>query len=683
MAREPRERRNEERDSEFVDKLVHINRVAKVVKGGKRFGFAALGVVGDQKGRAANWLAVAFILDQQKTLVWLKREGLLRASKYQFDPAVPRFLVEGALAHADELVLTPDTRSLLTAALGLLTLAPAARAEFADLMALLRREPYTLLRSCLITLDLLFLRDGFRDLDFGLPWQLDPYTKEDLAEGFSLLWSHAHREIRITRRSAGLWDAQGIHYGRYLHILKRAAALREFSGSEILIEAFGYRCEIDGDGTAVVSPPTPEVEKGIRLGYIDGDMRRMRLMLEAGEVGAASLRDLGRRLHGAMMKNGLIRLVDADSPLPRVRFEFPVFPQFTEMIRDAGAALEELPGVVEAIEAYGLTPADAQEYRVSEHLTIRDVQHAQRLAAITASCVATELFRRRDEPVVFVNSASPVYRSDEALDAFLGTVLDPRAARDFREVFRWPPASADAPGGFDVQYRPLLDAEHEWHVPMFILAFSNLTRAAFALTHRRPNADSDLLEAPLVQEFRDAGHLAVPKVKLRAGAMVVAEIDVAALVDDTLVILECKNSLLHCNVFELRTSRDRCVEAATQLDRARDVTGIVAGNRSFIGSRFGGHLVVSPGNLSNFIGQGEIHLGEHAARTRPAGRLTGDAIRGFFDGSFYDRIFAAMTPVARVAELAGRRLKHESYALDFIALGREFGVEIDPQEFAR
>jgi small subunit ribosomal protein S5 len=57
MAREPNERRERgdrrerEETPEFADRLVAINRVSKTVKGGKRFGFAALVVVGDQKGR--------------------------------------------------------------------------------------------------------------------------------------------------------------------------------------------------------------------------------------------------------------------------------------------------------------------------------------------------------------------------------------------------------------------------------------------------------------------------------------------------------------------------------------------------------------------------------------------------------------------------------------------------------
>jgi hypothetical protein len=293
----------------------------------------------------------------------------------------------------------------------------------------------------------------------------------------------------------------------------------------------------------------------------------------------------------------------------------------------------------------------------------------------------------------------------DALVEIIAFVVGKEKAAKIIDFLTWVPDDGRV---FDIQYQPFVKTQHGYLVPMNILSSSDVIRNSLLLSRLRLYADgvNDPLPGITGASLRSRTNFVAENVKFKYEDYK-GEIDVLALIDEQLFIFECKNSLIPCNSYELRTSFDAIQKAATQLDKLieafkdqafteyisrsiqwyipfppKPVTCIVVGNRMFSGYRLNGHAVRGSYELVQFIKEGMV-VGSKGDRVSlwTGENFTGEELRKYIvHDSVHKKIFQCMEPYVEKYQFDDKWLHIHSYCLNTYDLYKLLGFDV-PEEF--
>jgi hypothetical protein len=626
-------------------------------------------------------------------LARIRKKGILRPSKYDFETRTLQAVTKKILAL--KLTVPDEVNDYILTMRKLYLISTEVSSLEKRVIFSLKKGKEKFLRQVLIDADFSFMLQAMDK------WHADKessseevyfYNPEELADAVSYIVYLYHTHIGNIGYLKLETDTTGLDS---TEIIIAAAKIRAFYEFEINIDAFKYTLLESEEGNVFVLRAQEEsFERALRLGYIQTEIQGMAAHASSRHKDRMGLKDVGQHMHEALHEH-IVKFMPA--PLPRYTLQAPIVPPFTEPLATDKFYAEEAMMLEYYSREWGVSPDDLLVFEIEEGLTVQDLMKAQRVFNILRWVMISHLAPRLEtERANIANSLVPVF-TDENLKIILNIVAEGKAERLINFLAR----SRESDGVYDILYQPILMSGEQYIIPCNILANANFFRNSLQLSRKRffPDGQND----PLVHGVYSAMERQTKEVasnRAYSWKGYVGELDVVALIDDKLFVVECKNSILPCNPHEARTSYDYIVEASSQLDRFSEafhtegfvkylektlgwkigkpklITSIVMSNRMFSGYRINQHAVRGALEFINFIETGLVTMGDEKLCLWSGEKFSAyDLDRYLTEDIGHIRTWKGMRETKALYTYGKFKVECDSYYLDFALVAKAYGFE--------
>ena len=392
-------------------------------------------------------------------------------------------------------------------------------------------------------------------------------TKEETAEAASyiLYYISSNRDICPTKNLRVIYNYEEfIIQNDIEQIIDCAWAMLQIKEWEILTECFGYQFKEDHDGL-LIEPPHIMLDKSIRLGYIRTELQYESCLYRAySGIGssAISIIDYATKVQETLGNRFTFEYKE-EFGFGRYVMKFPdyVIDVFKKMIIDSDKCFKEdvmylsLLGREQLITYSDLEDISIQGLSLKEFLKIKNI------FIIIGQWLNENLKKNANNNLNLTYRSLIPILSKEAIKELLLQLTTEEKAQSFLDIISWSPQSERI---LDIQYNPFINMGDFYAMPLNILANSNSIRNLYALMHKSNELLSNGQDDPLIQIIKDAFNYSnkpcITNIKYSKG-----DIDIIAKIDNTLLVLECKNTLHPTSAHDMRTTWNHITKGQKQL----------------------------------------------------------------------------------------------------------------------